>query len=104
MINERYTEMLELLESKRFSELMREMDSLNPVHCAEFFEKLERPQQIIVFRMLKKDMSAEIFAELSQETMENIIRSVSDSELSAIMEELLLTTRWICWRSFPRAW
>ena len=90
MVNEKYVEMLELLENKRFPELMRKMDALNPVHCAEFFEELERPQQIMVFRMLKKDMSAEIFAELSQETMENIIRSVSDSELSAIMEELFV--------------
>ena len=90
MMNEKYVEMLELLENKRFPELMRKMDALNPVHCAEFFEELERPQQIMVFRMLKKDMSAEIFAELSQETMENIIRSVSDSELSAIMEELFV--------------
>ena len=90
MMNERYTEMLELLESKRFPELMRKMDALNAVHCAEFFEELERPQQIMVFRMLKKDVSAEIFAELSQESMENIVQSVSDRELSAIMEELFV--------------
>ncbi|MBO5280950.1 MAG: magnesium transporter, partial [Clostridia bacterium] len=87
MMTEKYAEMLELLQNKRYSELMRQMDTLNPIHCAEFFEELERPQQIMVFRMLKKDMSAEIFAELSQETMENIIRSVSDNELSAIIEE-----------------
>lgn len=90
VMNERYTEMLKLLESKRFPELMREIDTLNSVHCAEFFEELDRTQQIMVFRMLKKDMSAEIFAELSHQTMENIIRSVSDSELSAIMEELFV--------------
>lgn len=90
MMTEKYAEMLELLQNKRYSELMRQMDTLNPIHCAEFFEELERPQQIMVFRMLKKDMSAEIFAELSQETMENIIRSVSDSELSAIIEELFV--------------
>ncbi len=90
MMNEKYTEMLELLEAKRYSSLMREMDGLNPIHSAEFFEMLDTAQQILVFRMLKKDVSAEIFAELSSEAMENIITSVSDAELSAIVEELFV--------------
>lgn len=90
MMNEMYDEMLGLLDSKQFSALIRKMDNLNPVHSAEFLDSLDRTQQIIVFRMLKKDISAEIFAELSPETMENIVQSITDRELSSIIEDLFV--------------
>ncbi len=90
MMNEKYNELMELLDTKKFSALMKEMDGMNPIHSAEFLEYLDRTRQMIVFRMLKKDISAQIFAELSSETMENIVQSVTDRELSSIVEELFV--------------
>ncbi len=85
-----YTELTELLRDRKFVELMREIDKMNAVDAAEFMAQLEYDELPVVFRLLKKDTAANIFAELSGEIREQIIQSMSDKEISKVMEHLFI--------------
>ena len=77
-----------LFENKNYTEFMRAIDDTEPIDIAEFLSSLPEQRQLSVFRMFKKDIAAEIFAELESDVQERIISSVTDTELSAMLEEL----------------
>ena len=83
-------ELLNLLDNRHYSEFMHRLDDLNPVDAAEFLASLPEKRMAIVFRLLKKDTAAEIFAELEPEQQQAIIQGMSDREISDMLEELYL--------------
>ena len=89
-MNEKYEGLLTLLENKNYAEFMRAIDETNPVDAAEFLTELPEERRLAVFRMFKKDAAAEIFAELDGEVQEMIISTATDTEISAMLEELYL--------------
>ncbi len=80
----------ELLHARKFSALIEALDKINAVDAAEFMANLTDEELPTVFRLLKKDTAAEIFAELSPDLQEQIVGSMSDKELSGVMEELFI--------------
>ncbi len=87
MNNDRLTE---LLEAKKYVDLMHEMDEMNAVDAAEFLASLEPSIQAKIFRLLKKDTASDIFAELDSDSQELIIQSMSDREVSSFMDALFI--------------
>jgi magnesium transporter len=83
-------ELLELLDGKRYSDFMRRVDELNPVDVAEFFNDLPEERQPSVFRLLEKDLAAEIFAELDGDVQETLIVAMSDREVRVMLDELFV--------------
>ncbi len=79
-----------LLENKNYAEFMKIIDEAEPVDIAEFLMELPQEKQLAVFRMFKKDISADIFAELDIKAQEAIISSAGDREISELIEELYL--------------
>ena len=77
-----------LLEAKNYSAFMRAIDEQDPIDTAEFISELPQERQLAVFRMFKKDISADIFAELDSEVQERIISTATDTEISAMLEDL----------------
>ena len=86
----RNAELYELIEKKRFIELREILIDMNEVDISEFLETLEIEKMTVVFRMLPKEISSEVFAFLESDTQEHIINSVTDSELSEIIEDLFV--------------
>ena len=86
----RNAELYELIEKKRFIELREILIEMNEVDISEFLETLEIEKMTVVFRMLPKEISSEVFAFLESDTQEHIINSVTDSELSEIIEDLFV--------------
>jgi len=86
----RNLELYELIENKKFIELREILIEMNEVDISEFFETLEIEKMIVVFRMLPKEISSEVFSFLESDTQEHIINSVTDSELSEIIEDLFV--------------
>ena len=80
----------ELLAAGKFGTLKSELNELNEVDIAEFFGSLEPKQQLLVFRILSKDMSAEVFAYLEPDDQINIVNLITDRELSELVDELFL--------------
>ena len=82
--------LFELLEAGKFGTLKSELAELNEVDIAEFFGELEQKQQLLVFRILPKDISAEVFAYLEPDDQMNVVNSITDRELSELVDELFL--------------
>ena len=85
-----FDELFELLNAGKFGTLKSELSEMNEVDIAEFFSSLEPKQQLLVFRILPKDISAEVFAYLESEDQMNIVNSITDRELSELVDELFL--------------
>ena len=84
----RYDELAELLEKKDQKALQQRMEDLNEFDLAEFLTEIEGPGMLAVFRLLSKEKAAEVFANLEAPEQERIINSITDAELSGIVEEL----------------
>ena len=80
--------LVELLDDKKYTEFMQGLEELNPVDAADFFSELPSHRIPAVFKLLKKDTAAEVFAELESDVQHKIITAMTDRELSIIIEEL----------------
>ncbi len=85
-----FDQLFELLGEGKFGTLKSELSEMNEVDIAEFFSELEPKQQLLVFRILPKDISAEVFAYLEPDDQMNIVNSITDRELSELVDELFL--------------
>ena len=84
-------QLLELVEKKQFRRLKDLLSDMNEVDIAEFLDELEPDQQAVVFRLLPKDMAAEVFTYLEDsEDQEKLIGALSDKELREVLDELYL--------------
>lgn len=89
-MEERFEVLLEYLNNSRFSELKTALSEMNEVDVAEFMQELEPNRQLLVFRILPKDMSADVFAYLEPEYQMHIVSSISDKELRHLVDEMFL--------------
>ncbi|MCI7794907.1 MAG: magnesium transporter [Lachnospiraceae bacterium] len=83
-----FEELLKLADEKKYRQLKETLLELNEVDIAQFIEELDSEKTVIVFRMLPKAMAADVFAELPVEEQTHIINSITDKELSDIVEDL----------------
>jgi len=94
MLNENktysYEDLIFLLEQKKYTDLMRRIDTLPPIDAANFLTSIDGTYFPIVFRLLKKDTAAKIFAELDPDRREELINGLTDRELSPILNELFV--------------
>ena len=92
-MHENYDEelLLTLVKTKQFRALHTQLDEMNEVDIAEFLDELEPDQQVLVFRLLPKDVAADVFTYLEDsEDQEKIINALSDKELREVLDELYL--------------
>ncbi len=78
------------LEEKKFNELRAVLETFQAVDIAEFLYELPLEKQILVFRILPKELAAETFVEMDSESCEYMIKAFSDKELREILSELFL--------------
>ena len=84
-------ELLSLIEEKKYSLLKEKLADMLVQDIAELLEELENPADVvIVFRLLHKDDAASVFAYVENDTKEQIVKALSDSEIKNIVEELAI--------------
>ena len=81
---------LELVEEKRYAMLRQMLRDAEPVDIAEFFDELPKQQYAVVFRILPKELAAEVFVELDSDMQQILIESFSDLELRNVLEEMYM--------------
>lgn len=79
---------LELIENKKFAELKSLLEEENPADINDIFEELNDQQSILVYRLLPKELAAEVFVEMDSEKQEFLINAFSDSQLKDVFDEL----------------
>ena len=79
-----------LLDDKKFSTLRDILITMKPFDIAAVFENLQDEKMPILFRILPKELAAETFVEMDDETQEFLIHGFSDSELKGVVDELFV--------------
>lgn len=80
----------ELLANKNYRQLRSELPEQNPVDIALFIETLSPEKALLVFRMLPKEMAAEVFSYFESDTQQYIAESITEIQLSEIIEDLFV--------------
>jgi len=73
------------LEQKKFFEIKELINDLHPADVAELMTFFDRDNQVILFRLLKKDMAIGVFEQLDFEHQENLLNSFTDDKVSEIL-------------------
>ncbi len=79
-----------LLNAGRHGELRGAMMMLNEVDIAQYMESLDKDKLMVVFRILPKDICADVFAYMSDEQRQMIIESISEQELCSLIDDMFL--------------
>ena len=85
-----FTILLNLLEKGDFSALKADLTEMNVVDIAEFLEQLDKDAMIKIFRILPKDISADVFSYLEPDNQENIVGSITDAEVGKLVDDLFM--------------
>lgn len=81
-------ELVEMIASRRYSQLRTALNLIPAPDIAALFASMPEKYHAPTFRLLPKETAAEAFVEMERELQERIINSFTDSELSAMLDEL----------------
>lgn len=79
-----------LLENKRYNSVKDILVTVNPQDIAVIFSDQPPARLILLFRLLPKELAAEVFVEMDPELQEQLINAFSDKELEELMSELYM--------------
>lgn len=79
-----------LLAQGRHSQLRGALMMLNPVDVASYMKDLDAEKVLLVFRVLPKDMSAEVFSYMDSDQRESLVGSIGDAEITALISEMFV--------------
>lgn len=81
-------ELIELISEKAYKQIRARLVDLQEADIAELIEELEDRDALIVYRLLPKEIAADVFAFLDIETQSEISMLISEKELAYIINEL----------------
>lgn len=92
IMDESIEKILELLEEKRYFQARDELLKYNAVDIAEILEEITEETDIqmtvILFRLLPKDVSVEVFSNLPSDDQVEIVNGITDKEIEFIVHEM----------------
>ncbi|MDO5123234.1 MAG: magnesium transporter [Eubacteriales bacterium] len=77
-----------LLQDKKYKTLRDILSTMNAYDIAMLFEDMHDSKIPLLFRMLPKELAADVFVEMDEDTQEFLIKGFSDSELKEVVDEL----------------
>ncbi|MBR4235034.1 MAG: magnesium transporter [Clostridia bacterium] len=79
-----------LLDSEKMGEMRGALMMLNVVDIAEYMDELENDRMLKVYRILPKDISADVFAYLSPEQQHKLMTLIGDSETARLIDDMFV--------------
>jgi len=79
---------LELINQNKLTEARHELEDMNIVDIAQLFEEIDSSHLIKFFRILPKDIAADVFSYIPTELQAFIIQSITDFEIKHIIDDL----------------
>ncbi len=89
-------QLLEMLKNRQLKKLRSVLDTLEPADIAEIMESLYEDHDLSeedlprMFRVLPKDLAADVFIEMNPDMQETLIKAFTDKELHQIMDEMFV--------------
>ena len=79
-----------LLKSKKYPALRDILTTMNPVDIASIFEEIQDEKMPVLYRLLPKDIAADTFVEMDDDTQQFLIQSLSDTELKEVLDDMFM--------------
>ncbi|MBQ3575262.1 MAG: magnesium transporter [Clostridia bacterium] len=79
-----------LVDAGKKAELRGAMNMLNEVDIAEYLETLENEKMLMVFRLLPKDISAEVFSYMDNDQRTRIMEAMGDAEAMRLIDDMFI--------------
>ncbi|WP_175608458.1 magnesium transporter, partial [Treponema pallidum] len=89
-MNENFEKIQTLLEHKRYVPLIANLNEMNEVDVAHVLDMQSPAQALLLFRMLPKNLAANVFAQLSSSKQSAFLATITDRELAPILAELAM--------------
>ena len=83
-------QVFELIENRRFVQLKQVLSEMQPADIAEIFDEAKDKDIPVLFRILPKELAAEVFVEFDADRQELLVNAFSDSELREVLDELFM--------------
>ena len=83
-------EIFELIGEKKYARLRELLSEMNPADIAQILEDIPERELPVIFRILPKELAAEVFVEMDSQMQQLLIEAFSDTELREVMDELFM--------------
>lgn len=82
---------LNLLNEKKYAEIKKEVSEMLVPDIAELFDNFENSAEVVkVFRLLPKDICADVFSYFNSDLQETIVNAISDKELQDLTDDMYI--------------
>ncbi|NLG86434.1 MAG: magnesium transporter [Firmicutes bacterium] len=81
-------QIIDLVEQNQYTKARAELLKMNPVDIAHLLEKPPLEKSLILFRILPKDIGADVFSYMSSEQQKYIVGNITDKEIRSILDKL----------------
>lgn len=78
----------EMIDSNRLAELREMSSQFQAVDIAEFLMELDKSERVILFRLLPRNVSSEVFAHLKKEDRNELLKNLTDEETRNLLSNL----------------
>ncbi len=85
---ELFEDLIEALHQKQYSKVRMALSDLNPTDIAGLLSETKESDLPLLFRLLPKELAAEVFVEMDNDQQEFLISAFSDRELREVINEL----------------
>ena len=82
-------DVLQLIEDKKYNELRRILTDLNEADIAAIMEDAPKEERLRIFRLLKKDVAADVFSFLPTDIGQELITALTDVEAANVINNLM---------------
>ena len=96
-------EIEDYLERKQYAELRDLLLPLEAADIAALFNDMDERVPVL-FRLLPKELAAEVFVELESEEQELLIKGFSNAELKDVLTSYIWMIPSISWKRCPPMW
>jgi magnesium transporter len=79
-----------LLQERKYSLAGRLLKEMEPADIAILLEEFSKEEVLLLYRILPKELAAEVFVEMEPDTQEELIKAFSDRELKETLDELYM--------------
>ena len=83
-------QIFDLIDKRRFVQLKSVLSEMQPADIAEIFDEAKDKDIPVLFRILPKELAAEVFVEFDTDRQELLLNAFSDSELREVLDELFV--------------
>lgn len=79
-----------LVESGRKGEIRGALSMLNEVDIAEYLDTLDNEKVLMVFRLLPKDISADVFSYMDTDRQSRLMQALGDNEAMQLIDDMFV--------------